>query len=516
MKNNSLLDFLSNPAYMSNTTQEERAILEDYLDSASKNRLMFYSPYDKQREFHRHGVDKRERLLRAGNQLGKSYAGAAEAAFHATGRYPADWQGRRFDRATVGWCGGVTGEVTRDTCQRLLIGAVGARGTGMIPDDAIIDVSAARGVADLADTILVRHVSGENSRIRLKYYEQGREKWQAETLDWLWFDEEPPQDIYLEGLTRTNATGGMVWITFTPMLGCTEVVRRFLMENSPDRSDTNMTIEDAKHIPEKERAKIIASYPAHEREARIKGIPILGSGRIFPVSEESIACAAFDPQRIPDHWSVIGGIDFGWDHPTAAVKLLYNPDGDIIYVTDCYKCKQATPIIHAAALRPWGKTLKISWPHDGLQHDKGSGVQLAQLYRNEGLNMLPEHAQFPDEKGNGVEAGIAEMLMRMETGRFKVYGHLHEWFEEFRLYHRKDGKIVKEYDDLICATRYALMSIRYADYVHQAQDRGDGQSRHTSHYEPLSLDYLFGRKKPHDFESGMSQHQSEWKPDWSR
>jgi phage terminase large subunit-like protein len=40
----------------------------------------------------------------------------------------------------------------------------------------------------------------------------------------VWFDEEPPPDIYSEGLTRTNATGGITMITFTPLLGMSEVV----------------------------------------------------------------------------------------------------------------------------------------------------------------------------------------------------------------------------------------------------------------------------------------------------
>ena len=75
--------------------------------------------------------------------------------------------------------------------------------------------------------------------------------------------------------------------------------------------------------------------------------------------------------------------------------------------------------------------------------------------------MLPERATFEDGT-NGLEAGIAEMLDRMETGRFRVFSHLNDWFEEFRLYHRKDGKIVKEYEDLMCATRYALMMRRFA------------------------------------------------------
>jgi hypothetical protein len=55
-----------------------------------------------------------------------------------------------------------------------------------------------------------------------------------------------------------------------------------------------------------------------------------------------------------------------------------------------------------------------------------------------------------------------DMLNRMQSGRFKVFKHLNDWWEEFRLYHRKDGKVVKEGDDLMAATRYAVMSLRHA------------------------------------------------------
>lgn len=75
--------------------------------------------------------------------------------------------------------------------------------------------------------------------------------------------------------------------------------------------------------------------------------------------------------------------------------------------------------------------------------------------------MLSSHASFSDGS-TGVEAGLFEMLERMQTGRFKVFAHLNEWFEEFRLYHRKDGKVVKEGDDLMAATRYGVMSIRHS------------------------------------------------------
>lgn len=221
---------------------------------------------------------------------------------------------------------------------------------------------------------------------------------------------------------------------------------------------TSMTIDDVDHYTDEEKARIIASYPAHEREARAKGIPTMGSGRVFPIPDDMIS---IEPKAIPRFWPQINGLDFGWDHPFAAVNMAWDRDADCIYVTKAYRQKEATPVIHSAAIRPWGEWIPCSWPHDGYQHDKGSGDQLAELYRKQHLNMLPDHATHP-EGGNGVEAGIADMLDRMQTGRFKVFGTCGEWLEEFRLYHRLDGKIVKERDDLMAATRYGVMMMRFA------------------------------------------------------
>ena len=224
------------------------------------------------------------------------------------------------------------------------------------------------------------------------------------------------------------------------------------------RHVTRMAIEDAAQLAPEQKAAIVASYPPHERDARTRGIPQLGSGRVFPVAEESVAAPAFSAPR---HWPVIGGIDFGWDHPTAAVRIAWDRDADCAWVTHAYRVRQATPVIHAAALKPWGRAMAWAWPHDGWQHDQQSGTALADAYRDQGLPMLPEHAQFEDGS-NGVEAGLMLMLERMQTGRLKVFAHLGDWFEEFRLYHRKEGRVVKEQDDLMSATRYALMGLRFA------------------------------------------------------
>jgi hypothetical protein len=226
---------------------------------------------------------------------------------------------------------------------------------------------------------------------------------------------------------------------------------------NPDRIVIYATIEDAEHFSPEERARIIASYPAHERDARTKGIPSMGSGLIFPVIEEEITVAPFP---IPQHWAQIGGLDFGWDHPTAAACLAHDRDADVIYVTKVYRKRQATPVIHAAAVKPWGAWLPWSWPHDG-NNDTAAGENLASQYAAQGLNMLPSRATFEDGS-NSVEAGLMDMLDRMQTGRWKVFSTCVEWFEEKRLYHRKDGKVVKERDDTISASRYALMMIRDA------------------------------------------------------
>lgn len=455
-----------------------KALEDEQARRVLENRLKHYAPYPKQLEFHEMGATKRERLFMAANQSGKTVAGSAEGAIHLTGRYPDWWKGRRFNRPIAAYAGSVTRETTRDGLQRLLLGRTGAFGTGMIPKDAILSTMAAQGVADAIAIVRIKNEFGQPSTLTFKSYDMGREKWQADTLDMVMFDEEPPLDIYTEGLTRTNTVAdSIVYLTFTPLLGMSDVVRRFLMEKSEDRGVVTMTIDDALHYTPEQRERIIASYPEHEREARTKGIPTMGSGRVYPVLEEMIA---EDGGRIPDYWARIVGMDFGWDHPTTAAWLAWDRDADVIHLYDVYRVRQQTPVIHAAAIKARGPKIPVSWPHDGLQHDKGSGEQLAELYRKQGLAMLPERAQFPDDRGNGVEAGVMELLDRMQTGRFKVARHLNDFFEEFRLYHREDGKIVKEHDDILDAVRIGIMSLRFAKATGERPTDGYRRNRVTS------------------------------------
>lgn len=432
----------------------------------AQRRLTDYAPYAKQRSFHASGAHYRERLLMAGNQLGKTLAAGMEVAMHMTGRYPDWWEGKRFDRPTRWLAGSESAELTRKGVQRILLGPPELKnewGTGCIPRDCLIDTAARQGVADAVSSIVVRHEpTGQQSVMQLASYDQGRTKWQADTVDGVWFDEEPDLDIYTEGLTRTNAVMGPVFVTFTPLLGMSAVVKRFLMDKPPGTHVTTMTIDDVEHYTAEQKAAIIASYPEFERDARTRGLPQLGSGRVFAVSEASIKVDAF---TIPEHWVQLCGIDFGWDHPSAATRLAWDRDADVIYVIACHRAREQTPLMFASAVKPWGEWLPWAWPHDGKQSggkfDAKDQKQLQALYEAHGMSMLGQHAQFEDGT-NGVEAGIQDMLERMQTGRWKVFSHLEEWFEEFRIYHRKEGMIVKENDDLLSSSRYAYMMRRHA------------------------------------------------------
>ncbi len=464
-------------------TDEEQAellaLLEEEDEYRRSHQLFEYSPYGKQREFMDAGLEFTERCFMAGNQLGKTFTGGAEVAFHLTGRYPGTagypsdgafegaWNGRRFNEPVVFWVGGETNETVTKSTQRILCGRIdegNEPGYGMIPKDDIVSYVKSPFFPGLIDRVLVKHHNSDGvedgaSLVYFKPYSQGRARWQADTVHGVWFDEEPPYPIYSEGLTRTNKYGQFSILTFTPLMGMSDVVTKFIKNPSKAQKVVTMTIYDADHYSEEQKERIIVSYPEHEREARAKGIPTMGSGRIFQIPEETIKCQPFE---CPGHFYVINGQDFGWDHPQAHVQLWWDKDEDVFYLARVWKKSEKTATEAWSAVKAWSSRIPVAWPHDGHQHEKGGGAQLKTQYADAGFLMLKEHATFA-EGGNSVESGLTELRDLMLEGRFRVFNTCEPFFEEFRLYHRdENGKISKTNDDVIDAVRYAYMMRRFA------------------------------------------------------
>ena len=411
--------------------------------------------YPKHMKLFAMGSEYPERCIMAANRIGKSEGiGAYELALHATGRYPDWWTGHRFDHPISAWACGTTSTTARDIVQFKLIGHPEEFGTGLIPAKYILKTTPrAGGVANAVDIILVRHISGGISRIKIKSYAEGRKSFEGTEQDLIWLDEECPLKIYTECVTRTMTTNGLIMLTFTPLEGLTETVLQFMPNGKLEENQTGSkfliqaTWDDAPHLSQEQKEKLFAALPPHQREARSKGIPSLGSGAIYPILESNITVADFP---IPDHWHRAYALDVGWNK-TACLWGATDPTSNITYLYSEYYQGKAEPIIHAEGVKSrgvWIPGVIDSAAHGRSQED---GKQLFEIYRALGLDI--------ENANKSVEAGLYKVWQMLATNRLKVFASLVNWFTEFRLYRRnEDGKIVKENDHLMDCMRYLVMS----------------------------------------------------------
>lgn len=449
---------------------EYLTLLEEKVRRQKKRAITtrFNQLYDWQRDFLAATADYHECCLCAANQIGKTFTGTYIDAVHLTGDYPDDWDGHKFGRQIQMWGLGYSMEKTRDLLQSQLFGSFvhGRFEGGLIPEDKIVSWESATGTPNAMRTVRVKHSSGGISVCQFWSYSQGQHAIMGDVVDWVHIDEEPvDQKIRPQVLTRTangdKGRGGRIIYTFTPENGRTDLVVQFMDSPSPSQFFMMKGWADAPHMTAEKRERLLAAYPEHQRDMRTKGVPMLGHGRIYDLSEEFITCDPFD---IPDHFFVIDGMDFGWDHPQAHIQLVEDRDNDLYYVTRAYKARNQSANDAWGAVKPWAKDVPTAWPHDGLQHEKGrdGGTIQMQHYDGAGFKMLANHAQWATG-GNAVEAGIFELNDLMRKGKLKFFKGLRPILDEVLQYHRDEkGKIVKSNDDCLDSLRYAYMMKRFA------------------------------------------------------
>jgi phage terminase large subunit-like protein len=448
---------------------------------------VYDSLYGWQHKFNTATKDHDACMLMASNQSGKSRTGTCLDAIHLTGDYPEDWEGYEFEFPPLCWLLGYSGEKTRDLLQYKLFGRYsdGKFSGGLIPPEKIIDHIAMTGTSGAMREVRVKHTMGI-SVCQFWSYSQGQHALMGDVVDWYHIDEEPKDPmIYPQVLTRTingdQGRGGRGILTFTPENGKTQLVCQFMGEDYDGEEDVEIDVsgmylqgatwDECPHMTPDKQKKMLAKFPAYQRLMRSKGVPLMGAGLIYEVDEDELKV---QPRDIPDHWFVINGIDFGWDHPQAHIQLVENRQTGEFIVVNATKFSKTQPFEAWHRVKVWAENVPTAWPGDGLQHKQqaqGEAIKLKQLYDDEGFNLLPDRATFEDG-GDGVWVGIMEIINLMQTGRFKIVSSLHEVFEEIRQYHTKvipagkegAGKadIVKVKDDLLDAIRYAYMMRRYA------------------------------------------------------
>lgn len=449
-----------------------------------RSRFALYNPYPKQKVFHNSLAISR--VISGGNQTGKTFCGTHDVAFHATGYYP-DWYTgwrlqSRYDEISGNMVCTIVVAATdsktlRDNIMKKIVGSeINDYTDGLIARKFMIDGSfvKSRGVSGgLLDSVQVRRQDGSICSIYFRSYEQGRENLQSLTADYVYCDEEPPQDVYAELMARLAATGGHFLMAFTPLKGMTPIVQEFWSGDDPSKELFCMSIYEVDHIakfPEKlaQVKSMYAGLSEAEREARMMGIPAMGSGVVYPVDDSVLKCDSFE---IPKDWKRICGLDFGrGEHPIAAVWLAFDQEG-VCYLYDCFKLTRVGDLEVASQLLARGDYIPVSWPHDFVRSsgissinglEKTEGWKYKEIYEKYGIQFTDTNAKT-EEGSTRVEAGIVEVRQAMIEGKFRVFSHLTEWFKEKATYlYKEDGTVTKEKDDLLDATRYAYIMRRYA------------------------------------------------------
>lgn len=446
--------------------------------------------YPKHIEFMRKGATHSRRAFIAANRIGKSFTGAYETTVHLTGLYPTWWGGRRFTRPINAWIAGLTGTQIREAVQELLFGSFADKGSGIIPKYCLLNDKGdfttwnMPGVPNLIGAMLVRHYNSLGvfdgwSKVEFKTYDQGWEKYQGAKRDVIWLDEEPEDHrIYSECATRTagvDGEEGIMYCTFTPLLGFSDVVLGFmpngLMPEKGQHPDSEnkwvicATWEDVPHLSAKWKKEQLAEYSQNERDARSKGVPTAGSGRVYPILEEDIL---IQPFKIPDYFPRAYGLDFGW-HCTAAIWGAKDPRTGVLYLySEYYRGKQA-PYVHGISIKERGSwIIGAADPSGGKSRD--DGTKLIEEYSNHGLQLIPAN--------NAVVSGINTIYNMMESGQLKVFSTNQNWLTEYRTYRydtKDPNKIApNQKDHLMDATRY-LISI--FDSVAQTEEDLETEDR---------------------------------------
>lgn len=414
-----------------------------------EHRAEKFKPYQTQLEFL--NCNSNTICLFGGNRVGKSEVGSFAVMCHLTGDYPSWWRGIRFAGPITVWVVGVTSLRVRDTIQQKLFGRLGKLGTGMIPKSKIVEKSILKkmGTPMAIDLCDVKHVSGGTSTIQFFSYEMDREKFQGSSVNLVWFDEEPPKDIYEECKMRVLDTSGNILFTFTPLNGTTPLYEDILAD--PNIKKFWLTMDEAKHLKTEDIDRLLEGMSEADKKARRMGIASSGEGKIFNFPESDYT---IEPFEIPAHWRRIGGLDVGLTHPTGAICAAIDDDSDTIYVYKQYRVQNKTAFEHAANLKHWG--VKFLIDPSAFNRQIGTGQSTASIYQDEGLDLI--------KANNSVDASIIEIRRLMGSGRLFIFNNLDMLLKELRMYRTKktpegNTKIVKEEDDLIDPLRYVCMGI---------------------------------------------------------
>lgn len=431
--------------------------------------------------------DAHEIMLSGPNQIGgKTFTIDYLMSVHATGLYPPEWEGPRFTKPPHLAAAGETAQATRDQICDKLFGMAPNYGEGWIPETCYTkdDLIPLRGNSEFLIDYALIDWHDEHGKVQGKTvlrffgYAKGWRRIQGYTLDGIFLNEMPMDDVYNEMRARINATMGYIWIAACPLLGDTETYLLFEKDETGMMALLNYTIDDCTHLTQEEYDFNYLRWKDHpEAEARLYGRPCRGAGMIYAYPRRLMVEPPWQPT--PDHPQIIGlDLPHGTGH-FAAVKCIHDTDNDIVHVVDEFKgSNQETPVYIDHVKRMGGARIPVAWPHDGGRGfgQTTSGGTIAEKYRQMGLRMLKDPAFIYDiegKKSKSLMSAIELVQDRLATGRLKINQNCRELLDEMRLYRHEKGQVKPgQNDHLIDALHKAIMMLRYAKPPGYRDDMG--------------------------------------------
>jgi phage terminase large subunit-like protein len=305
--------------------EQERRRADDWLSRYNTGDKI----HKKQVAFHQ--CLKRNRWVFGGNRSGKTECGAVECVYMARGNHPY----RENRREVCGWVVSLSTQVQRDVAQKKIL--------KYLRRDWIEDVVMLSGRKDapehgIIDFIRVKNVFGGVSVIGFKSCDQGREKFQGASLDFVWFDEEPPEDVYLECRMRVFDRKGDIFGTMTPLKGLTFIYNEIYLNRHNDNEVWYEFIEwgDNPYLDEGEIKALEGTMDEVNLQARRFGrFASHTAGLVYPEFDERIH--VIEPRQLPNEWQDMISIDPGLNNPLSAHWYAVDYDDNVYVVAEHYE-----------------------------------------------------------------------------------------------------------------------------------------------------------------------------------
>ena len=413
--------------------------------------------HQKQLAFHK--CPKKNRWVFGGNRSGKTECGAVEAVYMARGVHPF----RQNKDSVFGWVVSLSQQVQRDVAQ--------AKVLNYINPSWIEDVTMLSGKKDslkygVIDQIRIKNVFGGTSVIGFKSCDQGREKFQGSSLDFVWFDEEPPKDVYDECRMRVLDKRGDIFGTMTPLKGLTFIHDEIYLNKSGSKDVWYEFMEwaDNPYLDGEEVDSLTKSLSSDQLESRRYGRFKSSSGLVYPEFDENVHVLE-SPFNIPSDWQDIISIDPGLNNPLSAHWYAVDYDGNVYVVAEHYEAGKDVSY-HAQKIKEISK--RLGWKTDksgrvyslidcaANQKTLAAEKSVTELFLDFGINVNPK---VNKDMFSGIQR--VKQYLKNDNGarKLRIFPQCVNLIRELKSYRWGENESpIKKDDHCLDELRYYLMT----------------------------------------------------------